>query len=948
MQRDSRSTAIFSAAAIGILALSASVQLGFDRPHATSVPSTMEPDDIIGLAFQSSADREIGSDRRWVFPRLLAAQTQVGQTMTFALPGGRGIDLPLRDRFQVSRDSIGFVYSDPEAGASAEVVVHRGRVRGFIRFRDGLRLEQWRFATSDVTGEEVFEPEPPAVECTGSFPAPAMAEGGVAGAACNSPLRIDVLVAYTQSFAARFASIADFEAAALADVAQANAGLANSLVETRYFVAGFVEFSGSGTGNLNLDLERLTSSNDGIWESVHTARNELRADLVTLYSDSGGGGLAWLGVGNDAYGFSVVGSNGGFLLAHELGHNMGACHAPGDGGGCGTGGFFPFSSGHRFMAAGVEYRTIMAYAPGERIPHFSNPSVKFIETPTGVPGELGGISADNARTHAVTASTVANYRCAAGEYEDCDGDGVADDLAIAKGLAPDCNSTGIPDICDIAFGLSIDNDEDGVPDECSFPYDDDLQPDGFRALDIFGTEVSIGSRASSPRLVAAIGAPGFDDEVFYNSGAAYVYSSDSNGLFTAAPQLLEARDPNFPSTPQPAQNAYFGSGVQAFLRPRSSVPPYVYPERDFVIVGSYRWTESSSLGTFPSKGAIYLFGRPSPSTEGFAQPFNQLWRFTPPSTGGFQARENALFGYSVAMGRNRRESVDQIIVGAPGHSNGRGKVYLLRNYFVFDSATQSQKERGGLLSTRQLLTPVDGDYFGASVALDAHVPAGGTSRVIAVVGAPGRSEQRGGAYVYDRAPGGLPQNQSIGTFPNTGISLNPTGVYALSAGDRFGTAVAVRGRLVAVGAPGARDGRGVVHFWQRNSPAGSPSPFSYQYLGYFKAPDGEPNDGLGMSLSIAPTVTAGEVGYTVTIGAPNADVPTSTGIRNQAGKVYIVRKPLNQEGAELLQIRAASEPASGDAFGSSVSSIPGRAAIGIPFNDASGLNSGKARLIQTP
>jgi hypothetical protein len=39
---------------------------------------------------------------------------------------------------------------------------------------------------------------------------------------------------------------------------------------------------------------------------------------------------------------------GGLVFAHELGHNMGCCHAPGDGGGCNSAGLFPYSVGYRY------------------------------------------------------------------------------------------------------------------------------------------------------------------------------------------------------------------------------------------------------------------------------------------------------------------------------------------------------------------------------------------------------------------------------------------------------------------------------------------------------------------------------------------------------------------------------------------------------------------------
>jgi hypothetical protein len=62
--------------------------------------------------------------------------------------------------------------------------------------------------------------------------------------------------------------------------------------------------------------------------------------------------------------------------------------------------------GHRFTASnGTQYRTVMAYSPGTRIPRLSSPVTVFAGSPTGLP------EADNARTLNETAVVMANYRC---------------------------------------------------------------------------------------------------------------------------------------------------------------------------------------------------------------------------------------------------------------------------------------------------------------------------------------------------------------------------------------------------------------------------------------------------------------------------------------------------------------------------------------------------------
>ncbi|MGA1225453.1 MAG: hypothetical protein ACO31E_12920, partial [Phycisphaerales bacterium] len=93
---------------------------------------------------------------------------------------------------------------------------------------------------------------------------------------------------------------------------------------------------------------------------------------------------------------------------HEVAHNQGCCHAPGDGGGCTSGGVFPYSVGHRFLGtSGTEWRTVMAYSPGLRWPRLSSPLIEWDGVPTGT------ASADNARTLVETAVAMANFRCEA-------------------------------------------------------------------------------------------------------------------------------------------------------------------------------------------------------------------------------------------------------------------------------------------------------------------------------------------------------------------------------------------------------------------------------------------------------------------------------------------------------------------------------------------------------
>ena len=74
---------------------------------------------------------------------------------------------------------------------------------------------------------------------------------------------------------------------------------------------------------------------DGVFDEIQAARDESKADLVALISgnDYAFCGVAFLGPGpGSVWSQTLFGCLAGYTFVHELGHNMGCCHAPGDGG----------------------------------------------------------------------------------------------------------------------------------------------------------------------------------------------------------------------------------------------------------------------------------------------------------------------------------------------------------------------------------------------------------------------------------------------------------------------------------------------------------------------------------------------------------------------------------------------------------------------------------------
>lgn len=149
---------------------------------------------------------------------------------------------------------------------------------------------------------------------------------------------------------------------------------------------------------------------------------------------------------------------------------------------------------------------------------------------------------------------------------------------------------------------------------------------------------------------------------------------------------------------------------------------------------------------------------------------------TPAWTGEGNAA-NAVFGYSVAGGKDiDGNGRPDVVVGAPGHSSGRGAV------FVYLSGP------AGLGSRSQLLVgPVGGTRFGASVAMVKDVNADGFADVVVGTDA---TTGRGGAWVYLGSSNGLVQSaawQRIGRTTGGGFG---TGVGGGDVdGDGYGDVV---------------------------------------------------------------------------------------------------------------------------------------------------------------
>lgn len=215
---------------------------------------------------------------------------------------------------------------------------------------------------------------------------------------------VDVLVLYSSNVRSSLGGDTQARTFAQQAIDSTNTAYINSRISQRVRLVNAQLSPVSETGSLSSELSNLRNNS-----SVASLRNQYRADLVAMISNSADGcGIGYLmggAGGNSNNAFTVTSRTcavGNLSFAHELGHNMGSAHNPENG----SGGTYSYSYGH--WVNGV-FRTVMSYSNPcssgcTRRAYFSNPSVSYSGRPTGTS------SRDNARSINNTDSVIANYR----------------------------------------------------------------------------------------------------------------------------------------------------------------------------------------------------------------------------------------------------------------------------------------------------------------------------------------------------------------------------------------------------------------------------------------------------------------------------------------------------------------------------------------------------------
>ena len=211
------------------------------------------------------------------------------------------------------------------------------------------------------------------------------------------------------------------------------------------------------------------------------------------------------------------------------------------------------------------------------------------------------------------------------------------------------------------------------------------------------------------------------------------------------------------------------------------------------------------------QGAAYVYERNDGGTNAWGQVGQLL---------ASDGASNDFFGCSIAV------AGDVIAVGAYGENSLRGAAYV---YERNDDGTNAWGQVRKLVASD---AAVD-DWFGCAVGADGDVIAVGASR---------ENSSRGAAYVFERNQGGT----------NAWGEVRKVTASTRVAGDEFGTAVAVAGDIMVVGASAADTNRGAAYVFERNQGGTN----AWGQVRKLLASDGATNDRFGFSVAADGDVVA--------------------------------------------------------------------------------------------
>ncbi|WP_248917843.1 zinc-dependent metalloprotease family protein [Pseudomonas entomophila] len=384
------------AASVLILALGCSVSKPVLSAGVSAEPNlfTLEPT-LDRKSLQSNATGELAklladpANAEVTFVRvdskLINQQTR---DLAISLPGGKVASFSLRDYTTITPGIVGWVgyktsmRKQTNGGAASEIEVdplfYLSLVRENHKLVGDLIVEGQRYSLQPLGSEQhvlikidesKLPPEAEPLEPSGSA-----TRGGTVGKlplSAHSTIRV-MFLATNQ----RKEQTSNYKAQLALALNNANQYMSNSGVQITYELAGYYEGGYDETGrdySEQLNDIRLAQP---FAQQVLAKREELRADMVSMYSTNPKYcGMAWL-TASKVQAHSVVSCPGS--LAHELGHNLGVNHGWKEGDSVRNP---PYMHGYSHDSAPA-FHTIMVTSHGA-IPFFSNPRLQYMGVPMG-------------------------------------------------------------------------------------------------------------------------------------------------------------------------------------------------------------------------------------------------------------------------------------------------------------------------------------------------------------------------------------------------------------------------------------------------------------------------------------------------------------------------------------------------------------------------------------
>ncbi|HEY8901224.1 MAG TPA: M12 family metallo-peptidase [Chthoniobacterales bacterium] len=212
---------------------------------------------------------------------------------------------------------------------------------------------------------------------------------------------------------------ADIRAKIQTSITDGNTALSDSniAVTLRAVAVNPIDYDYPASEGMDRALAELRSTADGKIDEVHAYRDQVGADIVSLWIDSNvDGGLSnvnyqsTIGLRNA---FNVVrAKNPTSTFVHEVGHNHGCRHLRDSYSSTPTS-YYADSFAHYFLSSGAAFVTVVASTgdasrkSATRILRFSDPNLDYLGTPTGQEG-----TANNAATIRDTSILIADFRVA--------------------------------------------------------------------------------------------------------------------------------------------------------------------------------------------------------------------------------------------------------------------------------------------------------------------------------------------------------------------------------------------------------------------------------------------------------------------------------------------------------------------------------------------------------